>query len=69
MAYFKEKHTVKLRELVVNICFKYVDDTFVTLNVINKEDEILNYLNVQHPISSSRLRKKRKSAYHFLILE
>jgi hypothetical protein len=42
---------IKLRELGVNIWFRYVDDTFVTLNVINKEDEILNYLNEEPTIS------------------
>ena len=66
MADFEEKHMVKLRELGVNIWFRYVDDTFVTLNVINKEDEILNYLNAQHPNIKFAIEKEEKKCLPFL---
>jgi hypothetical protein len=66
MADFEEKHMVKLRELGVNIWFRYVDDTFVTLNIINKEDEILKYLNAQHPNIKFTIEKEEKKCLPFL---
>jgi hypothetical protein len=51
---------LKLKELGVNIWLRYVDDNFVTLNVINKGDEILNYLNAQHPNIKFTIEKEEK---------
>ena len=46
---FELLHSEKLKELGVNIWLRYVDDVFATLSDKRKAEEILSYLNQQHP--------------------
>jgi len=46
---FEEKHIGKLREMGLNIWLRYVDDVYATVKSKSVEEEILLYLNSQHP--------------------
>jgi len=49
MADFEKKYMKNLKELGVNLWYRYVDDVFATLSVPGKEAEILSFLNNRHP--------------------
>jgi len=49
MSDFEEKHIGKLREMGLNIWLRYVDDVYATVKSKGVEEEILLYLNSQHP--------------------
>jgi hypothetical protein len=49
MSHFERKHATKLKELGINLWFRYVDDIFATFTRNANLNDILNYLNIQHP--------------------
>jgi hypothetical protein len=56
----------KLKQLGVNIWFRYVDDIFATLSKTNEETAILEYLNSQHPNIRFTIEKEEKNSLPFL---
>jgi hypothetical protein len=49
MSDFEEKHIGKLREMSLNIWLRYRDDVYAAVKSKGVEEEILLYLNSQHP--------------------
>jgi hypothetical protein len=49
MTHFERTHADKLKELDVTTWLRYVDDVFATLRDSERADEILQFLNQQHP--------------------
>ncbi len=49
MSDFERKHMDKLKSLGVNLWYRYVDDIFATLNSRDDAENILAFLNSQHP--------------------
>ena len=55
-----------LKELGVNLWYRYVDDVFATLSVPGKESEILLFLNNRHPNIKFTVEKEEKNRLPFL---
>jgi hypothetical protein len=66
MANFEEKHMKDLNELGVNIWLRYVDDIFATLNNMNNENIVLEFLNSRHPNIKFTIEKEEKNTLPFL---
>jgi hypothetical protein len=66
MSDFEKKNMKKLKQLGVNIWFRYVDDIFATLSKTNEETAILEYLNSQHPNIRFTIEKEEKNSLPFL---
>ena len=49
MSSFEPKHIKQLRELGVNFWQRYVDEIFATIDCSDEAEEILKFLNAQHP--------------------
>ena len=62
----KKKYMKTLKELGVNLWFRYVDDFFASLSVPNKEAEILSFLNNRHPNIKFTVEKEEKNRLPFL---
>ena len=62
----ENKIMTKLKRLGVNVCLRYVDDTFVVLK--NKEcvEKVLEFLNQQHPNIKFTVELENKNSLPFL---
>jgi hypothetical protein len=63
---FEQKHINKLRELGVVTWNRYVDDVFATINNKEQCQQILEYLNNQHPNIKFTVEKERNNKLAFL---
>jgi hypothetical protein len=67
MADFEKKNIAQLKQLGVNLWYRYVDDIFATLTRNSKkEEEILSFLNKCHPNIRFTIEKEDKNRLPFL---
>ena len=67
MADFEKKNIAQLKQLGVNLWYRYVDDIFATLTRNSKkEEEILSFLNSFHPNIRFTIEKEDKNRLPFL---
>jgi hypothetical protein len=66
MSDFERKHMNRLKELGVNIWYRYVDDIFATLNNENQATAVLEYLNGQHKNIKFTIEHEERGKLPFL---
>jgi hypothetical protein len=63
---FENKHIEQLEALGVKVWYRYVDDIFSVLDNNTKAEEILQYLNNQHPNIKFTIEKEKNNKLPFL---